>query len=349
VALYRTALPDRGAARGPAGQRPHRPGGPRRCGNRAHTGLWRRRSGLPGAVDGGLVATHGLPERLPVQAARLDALARLPYVTDNGCVFAETVPRDAGSRCFAQADRIAGPKVVLWGDSFAGQHIPTIEHHFRTAEESVVSVVATGCSPLPGANQYFGKGRADYRCQRMNRMIFDQLQHRRDIRGVILVGRWSNLYGLQAPGGLFDPNARFLTDAGHRRYSLANSLAVMEASLDRTITMLRARHCGGRAARTAALYRGHPALRRPRPVVWRLPDRCTIATREEDRFRAPINAVFTRLANRHPDITIFDPTPNLCTAERCSGFRNGILITQDIEHLTPKGSEIALRGLSLFQ
>lgn len=301
-------------------------------------------------LTGGLVATHGLPERLPVQAARLDALARLPYVTDNGCVFAETVPRDAGSRCFAQADRIAGPKVVLWGDSFAGQHIPTIEHHFRTAEESVVSVVATGCSPLPGANQYFGKGRADYRCQRMNRMIFDQLQHRRDIRGVILVGRWSNLYGLQAPGGIFDPNARFLTDAGHRRYSLANSLAVMEASLDRTITMLRARGIAVAVLREPPRYTEaiQPCVAR---ALWygASPDRCTIATREEDRFRAPINAVFTRLANRHPDITIFDPTPNLCTAERCSGFRNGILITQDIEHLTPKGSEIALRGLSLFQ
>lgn len=298
---------------------------------------------------GSMVALHGLPGRLPPQAARIDSIVRAPYATRDGCVFSDRVPADAGPRCFASADHTPGAKIVLWGDSFAGQHIKTIEQQFQTAGQNVVSVIATGCSPLPGTGQYFGKGRADTRCERMNSAILDQLQNRHDIRGVIIAGRWSNLYGLQAPGGAFDPTARFLTDANHPHRSLNSSLGAMEASLDQTLTILRARNIAVALLREPPRYPQavQPCIAR---ALWHSlsPDRCAITTIDEDKFRGPINAIFTHLATKHPDVTIFDPAPHLCPDGQCRGFRDGILLTHDLEHLTPAGSKVALTGLALF-
>lgn len=301
-------------------------------------------------ATGGLVLARGLPGRLPLEAARVDSLVREPYETALGCVFTDSVPTDAGQRCFAKADRLPGPKVLLWGDSFAAQHIKTIERRFQTPQQAVISIVATGCSPLPGSTQYFGKGRADARCQRMNAAMFEALQHRQDLRGVIIGGRWSNLYGLNAPGGAFDPTARYLTDPGHRTKTLANSLAVMESSLDRTVTMLEQRQIPVALLREPPRYAGavQPCIAR---ALWRgqPTDRCAITTVEEDSFRGPINAVFARLQSRHPHLIVFDPTPNLCSMGRCSGYHDEILITRDPEHLTRQGSEIAMTGFELFQ
>jgi peptidoglycan/LPS O-acetylase OafA/YrhL len=301
-------------------------------------------------VTAGFVALRGLPQRLPPAAARLDAQPREPYETHNGCVFTDTVPVDAGQRCFATADRQPGPKIVLWGDSFAAQHIKTIEGRFATPQRQVVSIIATGCSPLPGTTQYFGKGRADTRCGRMNAAIFEQLRHRADVEAVIIGGRWSNLYGLDAPGAARDPTARFLTDAGHPEHSLSTSLNVMEASLDHTVTALRQRGIAVTLLREPPRFAQdvQPCIAR---ALWhgQSPDRCAVTTEAQERFRGPVSAVLARIGERHPDILVYDPGTMMCHNGICRGYADQILLTRDSEHLTRTGSQLALTGLRLRQ
>lgn len=295
-----------------------------------------------------VVVFQGFPQRLPPKAARLDAEHLEPYETQNGCVFTENVPSDAGDRCFAVANHQAGIKVVLWGDSFAAQHIKTIEKRFSTPEQHVVSIVATGCSPLPDTTQYFGKGRADVRCTRMNAAIFGQLLKRTDVRTVIMSGRWSNLYGLAVPGNVFDPTSRYVTDAAHPGRSLLESLETTEASLDRTITALRHRGIAVVILREPPRFAQdvQPCVAR---ALWhgRLIDNCAVSASLQTRFRAPINAMLTRIQARHPDILVYDPSTILCHSGVCPGYANGILLTRDSEHLTRIGSELSLTGLSL--
>lgn len=59
---------------------------------------------------------HGFPARLPPAAARVDAMAREPYVSRHGCVLTDDLPADPARSCFAAADRLPGPKIILWGD-----------------------------------------------------------------------------------------------------------------------------------------------------------------------------------------------------------------------------------------
>ncbi|WP_374414089.1 acyltransferase family protein [Novosphingobium colocasiae] len=294
-----------------------------------------------------VLAGQGFPARLPPAAARVDALAREPYVSRHGCVLTDDLPDDPARSCFAAADRLPGRKIVLWGDSFAGQHVNTIERALDRPGRPVISVVATGCTPLAGVDQYFGKGRLDARCGQFNRAVFQELLRRPDIDSVIIAGRWSNLYGLPARMGTFDPTARFLMDADHRARNVRSSLDVMARSLDRmagqlldrgvAVTMLR------EPPRYAANVRDCVAL-----ALWRgqsVVSTCGMPEAEARAMREPVDAVFSRLHQRYNNLLIYDQITQLCPADYCLGYKNETLITRDTEHLTRAGSAIALGPL----
>ncbi|MFD2578994.1 SGNH hydrolase domain-containing protein [Novosphingobium colocasiae] len=111
---------------------------------------------------------------------------------------------------------------------------------------------------------------------------------------MIIAGRWSNLYGLPARKGTFDPTARFLMDADHRARNVRSSLDVMARSLDRmagqlldrgvAVTMLR------EPPRYAANVRDCVAL-----ALWRgqsVVSRCGMPEAEARAMREPVDAVF---------------------------------------------------------
>lgn len=294
-----------------------------------------------------IMFAHGLPGRLPPAAARVDAMVREPYVARHGCVFSGALPADPTKACFGQADVLPGRKTVLWGDSFAGQHVHTIEQALDKPGNPVVSVIATGCTPLPGTEQYFGKGRRDARCDRFNAAVFAQLLARGDVGRVIIAGRWSNLYGLQGSAAAFDPNARFLLDGGHRARTTRSSLEVMGLSLDHVVAALQQRGVA------VTLLREPPRYDRDQKdctalALWHgtaLPATCGEPLATARAARAAVDAVLLGLRERHRNLVLYDQIAALCPAGECLGYRGSTLITRDTEHLTRAGSRLALNGL----
>lgn len=294
--------------------------------------------------SGALVAAHGLPSRVPVEAAKIDAIHREPFAPKVGCVFSDNVPSDPAARCFRDVG--TSPKVVLWGDSFAGHHIKAIEDTYAGSGVTVLSVISTGCGPFPGATSYFGFGRADVRCKRFNEAIFRELMTRPDVQSVIIAGRWSNLYGLKQPGEAVRPTARFLTDDAHRSRSLDSTLAAMQTSLDRTVSGLIGK---GRRV-TLLLEPPEYAQSVPKCVaraIWKGESRniCASSLQEQVSYRRPVYAVFAQIKQSNPQIAIVDPLGNLCPAGICSGYAHGVLLTADSGHLMQAGSRIALANM----
>jgi peptidoglycan/LPS O-acetylase OafA/YrhL len=303
--------------------------------------------GAAAAVALVVVTEQGFPARLPPPAARVDAMGREPYVSRYGCVVLDDVLEDPAVPCFGKADSLRGRKVVLWGDSFAGQHVYTIENALDRPDRHVVSVVATGCMPLPGVEQYFGKGRKDERCGRFNEAVFAHLLRRSDIGSVIIAGRWSNLYGLQKTASVFDPTARFLLDAQHRNRSAQSSLEVMELALDRTIRALLQRGIKVTVLREPPIYPVNEkdctalALWSGEPVQ----SSCGMTEDLARSKRKPIDGVFARVHRRNSGFAVYSQLEELCPAGYCRGYKNGALLTRDTEHLTRAGSSIALSSL----
>ncbi len=297
-------------------------------------------------LGGGVVLAEGLPQRLPAEAAKLDGVAREPYLVKHGCVFRDSVPENAVERCFAQADDLAPAKVVVWGDSFAGVQVDTLQRLLTKPGQDVISVVATGCAPLPGAIQHFGMGRKDERCNRFNTEVLEELLRRDDIRQVVMVGRWSNLYGMGLGDTNFVPSARILTNSQFTDRTLKNSLAVLEASLNDSVGRLIAD-----GKRVAIIEEGPRYAEQVRPCVaraiWRGQDvaECGVTKAEQRRFRGPLADVFSRLGAGNPEVKIFDPLENLCGETMCDGYDGGVLLTYDNDHLTRAGTRRADVGL----
>lgn len=223
----------------------------------------------------------------------------------------------------------------------------TIEQALDRPGRSVISVVATGCTPLAGVDQYFGKGRLDERCGRFNRAVFDELMRRADVESVIIAGRWSNLYGLPGDKGAFDPTARFLLDAEHHARSVGSSLEVMDRALDRMAGQMLRRGIAVTLLREPPRYatneRDCVAL-----AIWRgksVVSNCGMTVKDARAMRQPVDAVFARLHRRHKKLVIYDQIGQLCPAGYCLGYSSETLITRDTEHLTRAGSALALRSL----
>ncbi len=117
--------------------------------------------------------------------------------------FAERPPPDETpwkiGRCFLNIDpdyrdwspsdctRIAtGPrKVMLWGDSYAGQYVPGILANAAALHATVIQYTAAGCPPVLAYRSFSKPG-----CQAFNAHALDVIRQEH-VQTVILAGRWT--------------------------------------------------------------------------------------------------------------------------------------------------------------
>lgn len=306
---------------------------------------------LAGIAAGGalLMLAHGFPSRVNTEIRTVDAHTREKVVVETGCIVNDNLPASLEGSCFDTAAE-KNAKVAIWGDSFARHYAN--ELHSRYADRGVepLTLIATGCAPLGGVRPYFGYGRADLRCEAFNDFALESLLSMPGLKHLIIAGRWSNIHGLDFPGGNPDHTARFFTNGADEVRQLSHTLQVMEQSLDQTVSKLEEKGV------TVTLIAEPP--RYPQNVkrcsaraLWdgdEATSPCTTTIATQRAFRRPVMQVLRRVAAGHVNVTLYDPLPYLCdSAGRCQGYQGGVLLTEDVDHLSREGSIVALKGLPL--
>lgn len=91
-------------------------------------------------------------------------------------------------------------EVVLWGDSFGGSILMSIDELLQRQGDTWLSLINDGCTPLVGLRRiYDGFG-----CSRdLNRGIFDEILSSPKIKTVVLVGNFSKFLGVNSDENYF--------------------------------------------------------------------------------------------------------------------------------------------------
>ncbi len=61
-----------------------------------------------------------------------------------------------------------------------------------------------------------------------------------------------------------------------------------------------------------------------------------------EAYRQPVVDTLQRIAKKHPNIHLWDPLPELCTATHCAAVKDGQPLFSDGDHLTALGNELLL-------
>lgn len=178
---------------------------------------------LTAALCGTLAWTGGVPQRVPAEAARLEAFVndRTPLL--NACQFRQgwTLPPAVECRI---GDPAAEPTWVVFGDSHAWAGSAAYSRWLSQKGEAGWLVFKHGCPPLLGVHMV-----SDHtdECHNFNRDVYDWLARSPGLSGVLMVSTW-----LQASeGGL-------ATSAG-QDIDRTRSLTVFDRQLGASLERLK--------------------------------------------------------------------------------------------------------------
>lgn len=291
------------------------------------------------ALAGALLATKGLPQRLPPLAQHYDrATASLPPKTMPGCrLSGNAAPANLASACFAGATPM--PTAVLWGDSHALHLAATLGAQLGVRGVALRGVIKTGCAPFAGATQLDQAGDPDPACAAFNTRVLAAILADRDIREVYISGRWGKFL---APGHGGATNG-FLRLGAHEPTDRATSRHAFVTAIDQTLAQLR------RAGKMVTLIGPTPEF--PAPVAkcsaraaWRGHDpRLCDADLAQRGEILEANRLLRALAAEH-GATYRDLLQRLCSGTRCATGRDTTLFFSDQNHLTVAGARVALGG-----
>jgi len=134
---------------------------------------------------GTAMATNGLPSRVPgfelVAApgeSEYDAGGQDTCFLDTNQTFADW----GGDRCYVTRGR--GPKVLLWGDSFAAHYVPGLKHQAEHLQADILQYNLSACPPVFSFDSL-----SNPPCQAFNDHVVDVIRDYQ-IESVIVVSRW---------------------------------------------------------------------------------------------------------------------------------------------------------------
>jgi peptidoglycan/LPS O-acetylase OafA/YrhL len=228
-----------------------------------------------------------------------------------------------------------GPaRYVIWGDSHAHSMTPAIEEAGLSVGQSGFLAFLGSCPPLLNFDTGGSKREKKARCKRFNQAVMDLIKDQH-ISLVFLISRWPRHvhrddYGTE--GVFFDPSRTVVLED----YSapLVDALDATFAELSRNniraVVVMDVPEVGydvPHALAKAVLTRSSGDIELPSQVVGR-------------RQRLARTVLFAA-ASKH-NVTVIDPMPEFCDAERCAVRRNGKILYADEDHLTLTGA----RGLT---
>lgn len=277
---------------------------------------------LVAAVLAQQVRRHGLPDRLPEEVARVEA------------VHADKHPR--ARECLAVKDSCVydqGPvRAILVGDSHAHQLLAALSENIPAGEGTVMFRGVAACLVTFGARFHKEGGE---RCDQLNQWL--QENHRSLPAGVplVLAGVYSRYTNHSEAS---DQEAQFHFDEQLRVFSQAYFDVFRERYL--------ATICELASERPVFLVRPTPVLSLDVPqVVGRalllgrpVPD----ISLSLDSYRQQHALIFEWQdeAVERCGARVIDPLPLLCDAEKCPGVHDGLPLYRDSNHLSERSSRL---------
>ncbi len=264
-----------------------------------------------------VIATHGIPQRLPFEVARIGAFAN-DRPSDRCPEFDLSVEAARPTLCSLGAPE-RSPEWLVWGDSHAWAAQEAIDLWLKNSGQAGRFAFMHSCPPLWGV--YIP--RAGTACRALNDAMMDTALHDPQVKKVFLVSTWHQ-------------GAGWLTTEPNRHLNLQESLALFNRQFDATVRELQANgkevyvweplpgargHVPNRAA--AALMRGELA---------RL-DFSLAEYRERTEF------FFQALQRNRAYIAgTFSPSQVLCQSGACASIVDGQPVYFDNGHLARSGA-----------
>lgn len=291
-----------------------------------------------------LVATDGVAARYTPAAVAADAVQR-----------GEAYPASC-----AGPNAASGPNpcidtpidILVWGDSHAAHYFAGIEQRAAAAGLRAQLQWGPGCPPVLGAvpvsvpravNEIFRPpGRRDEFCPALNDEVLATVRANPAIRTVVLAGAW-NFWaeGLDLATG----EGRYLAAPDAHDYDIETTRALLRQGLTRTIAELR------QLGIEVVLLGQVP----DNPTS---PSECLARAYDGSGNIAacgrPLDTVLARTAwsdglldelGADTEVTVFDPLPRMCAAERCLVEAEGQPLYRDADHLSPQGSRFVADAL----
>jgi peptidoglycan/LPS O-acetylase OafA/YrhL len=134
---------------------------------------------------GTAMATGGLPSRVPgFELVATPGEDEYDAGGQGTCFLDDTQQVSDWGRDLCWVTRGQGPRVLLWGDSFAAHYVPGLKHRAPRVQADILQYNLSACPPVIGFNTL-----SNPPCKAFNEQVLDVIREY-DIKGVIVSGRW---------------------------------------------------------------------------------------------------------------------------------------------------------------
>lgn len=287
---------------------------------------------------GALILASGIPSRVPPAVRELAKYDGAKWTTVPSCSIkpAQSINSDS---CFNSAPGRRG-KIVLWGDSHAGQYGEAIQKIASLQGFDVVSVTKAGCPPLPYFAPIMPNGHIDEDCGRRNDAIFERLRKSKDVKVVVMAGRWARFYFPKEDSEsrrLFSLKRSVVSDTSQALFeSIINTVSDLRESGTHVILL-------GQAPESEVSL---PACLAKQ--LWRKLDANHCSLRRDTFPDQPFASVIQKAVDASGALYL-RPSDILCLDGRCQKFLSNIPVLADTDHLTPEVATILLDRLHFDQ
>ncbi|MFZ0268435.1 acyltransferase family protein [Caulobacter sp.] len=287
---------------------------------------------------GGAVLASGLAHRLPPEVHRLDELGSAPPEAI-GC--RAVTDRDALRVCAPDHAAPSRGKLVLWGDSHAGQYSRSVQRFALTEDLLYTDALHPSCAPLVGYAPVGFDGQANVKCEKDNVKTLDAIERDKTIRVVVLAGRWSRFFFPKS-----DPESQRLTPMGAPGALSESSASSLPAALGPVLDRLVRRGV------TVVVIGQAPEFETELPrclakVAWRglPPTLCRLRSNSlpGNSFESALNGALAR----RPGVIYLRPADVLCPNGACTEQVAGSPLTWDTDHLAPVAAALVIDHLDL--
>jgi peptidoglycan/LPS O-acetylase OafA/YrhL len=275
-------------------------------------GGFQRRGVFLGAGGGALavatfagtaMATNGLPSRVP-GFVLVDAPGESEYDTggQNTCFLDtnQTFADWGGDRCYVTRGR--GPRVLLWGDSFAAHYVPGLKHQAEQMHADILQYNLSACPPVFSFDSL-----SNPPCRAFNDHVVDVIRDYQ-IESVIVVSRW---------------------DYAFRRH-------VQPADIQATLTKLKSLGVGVHVIGQSPLFGNEvQTLFAQSGGTSEQPEGWGFVT-----FDSGLNHKLA--AAMPPGVSFIDPLERLCRLPSCPYRREGTFMMSDEGHFSLYGSKLVV-------
>lgn len=289
-----------------------------------------------------MILSNGLSRRFPELA-----VDEKPFVFDS--CFGELAPR-TNQPCLPKPD--GRPTVALVGDSHALVIAPTMRALANGAGMRLLTITHAACPPLIGIIPNAPGSDYNLTCGTFYDKALKLAADDTSIQTVVLAAHWAE------PAISFPEGYGFVPIDQRHLESVATSDANLEQGLASMVAELK------RAGKRVVLVRDFETLKfdpQRRIRAYRMPSRNWLARQlqgpetppgavPQDEMYAKENAaadlIIMRVAHAE-GVETFDMRKGLCAEATCMVYADGHVLYNDVNHVSQRGAELALRGFPI--